>query len=339
MTEQSTALTDDEQNDEVREPPSSFPENIMFQFRGHQQADAESLAKKLATIFREIGRIIDVSALDGITVAYDYDEALANLDRGYESSHVLQRTTDVGTGVAMTPSVLRDGMLKSHIVLLGGVADLASNEDPALVNMLIHTLAHEAAHVEVTASWEQCFPGELLRTGFPTLLDSWRGDVYSACWEEYAACRIAGSIGYDPLPGYEETFLTVFGQIDAKVSELVRNFHGGNADPFVGPVFGAYGTLMKFACYFLGTLAAAGRKGEPGEKVTKALHDSWFEPFYARLEEACDSLFSSFARWPDKSGFDAIGDIVEKIIEDQVMHIFRHNEGYRIFIHHRQANR
>lgn len=338
MSEQASEAAADVSSDEMGEPSSSFPENITFHFMGYQQADAESLARNLATIFRGLGKIIDLSTLDGVSVAYDYDDALANLDRGYETSFVLQRTTDVGIGVAMTPSVLRDGVLKSHVVLHGGVADMVSGEDPESLNMLIHTLAHEAAHVEITAAWEQCFPGELLRSGFPTLMDSWRGDVYMACWEEYAACRIAGSIGYDPLPGYEETFLKVFEQIDGKVGDLVSNFHGGNADPFVGPVFGAYGTLMKFACYFLGTLAAAGRKGDPGEKVANALHGSWFRPFYARLEEACDSLFGSFAGWSDKSGFEEIGNIVEEIIEDQVMRIFKRDAGYRIFIHHPLVN-
>lgn len=331
------------ESESSQEPaPSTFPENTMFSIRGIEEADARKLAHNLGSCLRELGRIIDVSNLDGVTIAYDYDEALAELDRGYETVFVLTRTTDVGTGVAMTPSVLRDGNLKSHILMHAHVANMILSDDEEQFKMALHTIAHECAHVEITAAYDTCFPGELLRATHPTLLHAYHEQVFSACWDEYAATRISGTIGYDPMPGYEETFIAVLGQVDEKVAELVRGFRGGSAeetDTFVGAIFGAYGNLAKFACYFLGTLASSGRKGDPGERITAELEDSWFRPYFFKIENSCSDLFEEFGKWPDKAGFETIGDIVEEIVEDQVMRIWRGDDGrYTIFVHHDQAN-
>jgi hypothetical protein len=318
---------------------SSFPENTMFSISGFEsEAEARKVAENLAYVFRELGKIIDLSALDGVTVAWDYDEALASLDRGYGSKFKLERTKDVGIGVAMTPAVLRDGVLKSHILIHGHVASMVLSKDIEEFNMLFHTLAHEAAHVETTDAWKTCFPGELLRTTYASLLDAFRQQVYSACWDEYAATRISNTIGVNPLEGYEATFVTVLSSVQEKVADQVRSFNGGSAtatNDFVGSVFGAYGDVMKFACYCLGTLASLDRRGKPGNNVQEALRDSWFEPYYVRLEDACAALFGNFGRWSDKSGFEAIGDILEDIVDRHVMKIRRGEEGrYSIYVHH-----
>ncbi|WP_313198116.1 hypothetical protein [Rhizobium sp.] len=331
-----------EPEDPSEASPSTFPETTNFSMHGMEEAEARKIAYNLAEMFREIGRRIDISNLDGITIAWDYDKALAELDRGYQSVHVLTRTTDVGTGVAMTPSVLRDGTLKSHILFHAHVANFVQSEDVEDIKFVLHTIAHECAHVEITAAYDKCFPGELLRATHATLLHAYHEQVFSACWDEYAATRISGTIGYDPMPGYEETFISVLEQIDDKVAELVKGFHGRTpeeTDAFVGSVFGAYGTLLKFGCYYLGTLASVGRKGDPGEKILEALAGSWLRPYFFRIEDLCSELFETFGRWSDKDGFEAIGNLIEEIVEDRSMTIHRGSGGrYGIYVHHINAN-
>lgn len=319
---------------------SSRPASVAMSFHGFDQESAENLAAGLGAAMFELGKIIDISTLDGVTVAFDYDEALATLDRGYSTTHVLRRTSDVALGVAMTPAVLREGLLKSHIVLAANVASTLISEDEYLRGLTIHTLSHECAHVEVTAAWDKCFPDELLRPSkHSSLLEFWRYDVVTACWDEYAACRIAGTLGHDPLTGYETTFLTVLEQCDEKVAALVREFHGGSADPLVGPIFGVYGNLMKFACYMLGTMAAVGKQGDYSDFVSAALQASWFLPYCTRLDEACNAIFEEFGRWPDKRLFDTVADILEEAVVQNVMDIWRlDDDRYRIRIHHPDAN-
>ncbi|MEP7456215.1 hypothetical protein [Phyllobacterium sp. SB3] len=48
-----------------------------------------------------------------------------------------------GTGMAMTPAVLRDSSIKSHIVNNGAVEAMPADEEQENVNLAIHTIAHE----------------------------------------------------------------------------------------------------------------------------------------------------------------------------------------------------
>ena len=51
-----------------------------------------------------------LSGLDAITISYDYNDSLRNLDRGFAKTITLEPTNDdaIGVGVAMTPAVKRD---------------------------------------------------------------------------------------------------------------------------------------------------------------------------------------------------------------------------------------
>jgi hypothetical protein len=64
---------------------------------------------------------LDMSGPAGVTVAYDYDRALAELDRGFVSPAALVPSNDNGVGVAMNVPVIREGMVRSHLVLHAGI--------------------------------------------------------------------------------------------------------------------------------------------------------------------------------------------------------------------------
>jgi effector-binding domain-containing protein len=303
-------------------------------FCGFDKESAEASTAALGPVLHGVGQVIDISTLDGMTIAFDYDQALLDLDRGFETIRKLTKTTEYGTGVAMTPAVLREGVVKSHIVIHGGIAVMLKDKDEKNVALAVHTIAHECAHVEITAAYDKCFPDETLKKLHDTLFDSWRWDVIKACWEEYAACRIASSIGHDPLSGYEETFVLAHSQTDGKIRELVRDFDGGGADPLVSAALGAYGTMMKFACYMMGSMAAAGKTLADCKAAHGALKDHWFAPYFDRLNEACNALYEKFGAWEDKSGFQAISGIVEDMVADNIMKIWHRPDGtYTIFIY------
>ena len=78
-----------EKNNDIRRKDriaaANCAENIPVSARGFKDAEtATRFAHVLAHVVRVVSRYIDLSRLDGITIAYDYDVALAALDRGYE---------------------------------------------------------------------------------------------------------------------------------------------------------------------------------------------------------------------------------------------------------------
>lgn len=102
---------------------STLPQ-IQVTVRGiTNQYGAECLGQQMFHILREVGEYIDISALDGVTVAVDYDEALRDLDRGVEGLAPLSRTNDEGlAGVGKSIVVMRGDAVKTHIVLSAGFA-------------------------------------------------------------------------------------------------------------------------------------------------------------------------------------------------------------------------
>jgi hypothetical protein len=190
-------MENDQSSDEnIIEPASTAPPSFSVQARGVDDTEtATKVATLVGTIVRELGRHIGLQALDGVTVAFDYDQALLDLDRGYESSHQLRATNSHVFGVAMTPSVIRDGELKSHILVRAPILlPLFDDADEEGIRTAIHVLAHECGHVEVTRQFDQCFPGVILRGQLP-LLDTLRWNTIFAVWDEYAVTWISAPFG------------------------------------------------------------------------------------------------------------------------------------------------
>src|SRR5580704_19219886 len=77
---------------DVELPPQTAPENIGVSLRGFaDEPSAQKFGHLIADTVRSLSHYMDLRRLDGITVAYDYDNALAQLDRGYAPSAPLAR--------------------------------------------------------------------------------------------------------------------------------------------------------------------------------------------------------------------------------------------------------
>ena len=94
---------------------------ITFHMCGYPDEPAAMVANQrvrdvMGELASELG--LSLAGIDGVTIAYDYDSALAELDRGFGASRPSSRTSDeFAIGVAMCPLVKRDGKVLSHIVL------------------------------------------------------------------------------------------------------------------------------------------------------------------------------------------------------------------------------
>lgn len=239
------------------ELPQTAPESFTVSAQGFDTAERATQSAQLVGVYiRELSRHIDLCRLDGVTFAYDYKQALLDLDRGYVTSHRLTPSDEYAIGVAMTPSVIRDGIVKSHIVLHAGLA--MALEDPECENysLAFHTLAHECAHVEITHRFDTVFPNVLLQRVFNNAHDSFKSQISLACWDEYAATMISAPFGHDPTAGYEETFILLLNKTLPKANELIKAYRiHSDVGRVMAEVYGAYGDLMKVACYHLGNMA------------------------------------------------------------------------------------
>lgn len=295
--------------------PESIPVSVRCAFEDEQHATA--FAHLIATWVRELSRDIDLSRLDGITVAGDYNQALLDLDRGYETSHELKPSDEYAVGVAMTPSVIRDGNLKSHMVFNAGIVAPLDNVDDPLFPQALHVVVHECAHVEVMAKFDRAFPNVLLRKSYDNIHDGIRWQIILACWDEYAATWISATYGENPTEAYEATFIEMLGRARNEANERIKSYRvHRDIGQVMEEVYGIYGNLMKFAAYHLGNMAGRGLSIEDLPKTKAQLEGHWFAAHFEALGALCRALADSYGDWKDTVPFEAIGDLVDEIVEE-----------------------
>lgn len=308
--------TDTETPSEDQLGPPTAAENLCVNARGFStENEAREVGMAVRECVMQLSRHFDLSRLDGVTVAHDYAQALATLDRGYESKHVLTPSDGYAVGVAMTPSVIRDDTLMSHIVFNAGIVGPITKPDPSSIQLPLHVIAHECAHVEITKKFDEAFPNVLLRQRYGDVRDAFRWQVILACWDEYAATRMSANFGEDPTEGYEETFLKYLAETQNQARSLIRAYRlHGNLDQVYAEVYRALGELLKYAAYVLGN--ADGRLAEVAGRASlaAALAGHWFDPFFKRLHEACRAIGDRYGRWPDNTSFEVIGDIADEVV-------------------------
>jgi hypothetical protein len=202
MTEPNDQIPDDE-------PPSSLPPKFTVSVKGFADPEvAKAMGYAMGELVGELGRYIDVSTLDGITVAVDYDAALRELDRGIEGLRPLEKTNDEGlVGIAKAPLVRRGDEVKTHMVFDAAyVYCLAlEDQDAEAVRLAIALVAHECAHVEEHAVRDRQFPGILLNKRIEGYVQAYLQQFSESFWCEYAPCCLAARFGRDQTDSYRES--------------------------------------------------------------------------------------------------------------------------------------
>lgn len=194
-------------------PPPTAPQKMSISLRCFDTEEhARAFGDLVAAYVRFLSRYTDLTALDGITIAFDYAQALLDLNRGYATSFTLTPSEGIVLGVAMMPAVIRDGKIRSHMLFKAGVLLPLEDEKSEFYEQALHTLAHECAHVEVTDRFDAAFPGILLQSEQPSAHAHYRLEIIKACWDEYAVTQICARFGQRPTDGYEEIFITALAE-------------------------------------------------------------------------------------------------------------------------------
>ncbi|WP_291850645.1 hypothetical protein [Bradyrhizobium sp.] len=315
-------------------PPLTAPENISVGLRGFDTEDhAHAFGNLIATYVRTLSRYFDLSTLDGITVAFDYTQALLDLDRGYDTKYKLAPSEGIAFGIAMTPAVMREGKIKSHMLFNASVLLPLEDEKHELHQQALHMLAHECGHVEVTERYNAAFPGVLLQSNSPNAHAHFRSDITKACWDEYAVTWICAPFGRQPTEDYEETFLTALTKTRSRANDLIKAYRlHADIEQITAEVYGAYGELMKFACYHLGNMTGLGLTLKDLPKTEAALEGHWFEPFFEKLGDACTDLAANYGKWKDQSAFEIIGDLADEIVAEGGVIISDHREDGGFYV-------
>lgn len=249
-------------DDKIDEPeiPSTMPD-VKVEVLGIQnEYGAECLRLGVKDLVIEIGRHIDISTLDGITVAVDYDAALRGLDRGIAGIRPEERTNDEGlVGVSKSVVVKRGDELKTHIVLLADpVCVLAFADEDRNIDDLRTALAivcHECAHVEEHADRERQFPGVLIGYRARTYIGKLEQQFAESFWGEYAVCRASAPWARDEEKRFRDNLATRLKDARGRAREAIRSYRiHGDVERVLQEAGSALLEPLRMASYLFGHL-------------------------------------------------------------------------------------
>jgi hypothetical protein len=318
--------------DSETERPSTLPDTVSISLNGFESEEA---AHRFAAMLREylfaIGRNLNLERLVAVTVAYDYQTALANIDRGIEGTPALTATSEsYGIGVAMTPAVLRDGQLRSHMVFNANV--IREIEAEEINRNLFYLIAHECGHVHDLKARDETFPNFLVTRRYFNIRDSALGSISAACWEEYAACYFSAPFSSESTTAdLTEIFIGATRDARARANQFIAEYRVHAALPRVISEVGAeYGNVLKFAAYLLGQLHGQGLRLADCALAIEFIAAHWCSTFIHRLDEALSALMARYGEWEDIAEFATLETIADDLLQDGgiIMSIRPENDVY-----------
>lgn len=146
------------------QPESRTVQNFSYSVRLADFGDpvlAKEIADVIQAVVAQLAREIPLQDLDGLTIAADYDAALANLDRGDpDLPPVTSRALGYGLGVAKQIAVQREGMRKEHLVVAAGIAETWISPEVDTRAFGLHMLVKMLAGVAHATRYAGCLSVE-----------------------------------------------------------------------------------------------------------------------------------------------------------------------------------
>ena len=298
-------------------PPPTAPESISVSARAFSDEEtATRVANSIAAAVRAISRYIDLSRLDGITVAYDYDTALTELDRGFEATRPLTRTIDDrAVGVAMAPAVMRDGIVKGHLVFYAPVVLPIEDETHEHYNQALYLVAHECAHIEDLKLRDERFPGTILQQSICDYDDAIFTQIAEVLWEEYAACRVSAVFGDNQAIAYEECLVSALGAARDEARAAIRAYRlHADIERELEEAGRPISEPLRFAAYLLGHLDGRCEDWSVVPQARDQLAGSEYAAHVDRLNAVLRNLWDTRDTWESLDVFAPLKEIAREAL-------------------------
>jgi hypothetical protein len=285
------------------------------------EPSAIAAAERVGEVFQEMASNLELSlaGLDGVTIAYDYDVALRELNRGFQPSGPLTATLDdFAGGVAMSPLVMRDGKVKSHILLSAGIVPLIDSTNDGVSGKYI--IAHELAHAHEHYFRDKQLPGTLLQQTISGGKEIALFQIAENCWSEYAACIFSAKACPDHGLLYEKTFVAVLRQFRDRILATKRAWM---ADLDYGKAWNQLSNditaLLRYASYLMGHVA--GLDDVVLEEYAKDAwaqiqENAWLLPHFEQQYATLADMINTFDQWKSLDVFNPLKKVVENVFED-----------------------
>lgn len=292
------------------------------------QATADKAAAALYAITGSLVQLMPLDRLDGFTFASDYPAALRNLNRGFPAGAPLQPTTEeYGVGISMAPAVVRDGIVKTHIVMRGDIAHALISDDESHVRFALHTVIGQLAYAACSQILDEALPGFLLKK----IEDPYDAFLYSAihgAWTGYFSSR--ASAPFDPEAGLaqQNLLLSVLkrAQSDIPAARLAYRFHG-DIDALLAIVLPRIADVLRFSGTVLGHYDGLQRSFLDQPALAAALDDMNLRDWLLFFDSDLSRLWDRRGKWASIDEFFLLNRHVERLFWQYHLFPWRTDEG------------
>lgn len=338
--------------EEFLKKPTTLPEDLIITLTNFlEEQDAHRCADVVRGYLQVFGRLMDLSLLDRVYITFDYEGTLASLDSGTGGGRVFSPTNDeIATGVAMAPSVLREGKWKSVIVInaayarslsfeIGESEDITEEQLEALREETLHILAHECGHVHDHAMQTKHLPPEAYSKKWSTFEYRLK-EPAMACWGEYIAEFHAAGFGTkDTLHNYEEAFCQRLTAAWPAIIASIRQYRmHGRIDQVLSEVARQIRNVLLYAGYLLGYLAKQEQELEVAapEAVGAAKEHFPLGAFLSRIRTELHALHDRYPKFDSLDVFTPLSDVIHDMYKSAGVSFIEKDDGtLRVEIPHR----
>jgi len=295
-----------------------MPPDIIVSLRGFASEEgAREFGHAVLGAVRVISGLINLERLDGITIGFDYDEALASVDRGKEGLRPLSRSDGEVIGIAMSPAVLRDGVVKVHLLFSADyIAGILDGEATDAYRFALAVIAHECAHVEITKQRDLVFPGTVLQAHYDGYEAELFGQIADICWEEYAACRIAAPFSSGKIDDYTAGLGAVLSVARQRSNEAIRAYRiHADLNRVINEAGRALCEPLKVASYLLGHMDGVGLDWTGLPAMRELVVGSDYADLIDDLRDELRLLWEGRDSWRSIAEFDMLRDVVRDCFE------------------------
>lgn len=157
---------------------------------------AKEIAEIVQAVITQLSAEMPLHDLDGLTIAVDYDAALASVDRGDPALPPVESSAlSYGQSVAKQVTVHRDGQRKEHLVFAANIALSWTSEDETARATGLHTLAGMLAGIAYSNLYAAAFAQNFTPDPMTRALHLAVANTPSSYWSARQAAFVAPDQG------------------------------------------------------------------------------------------------------------------------------------------------
>jgi len=309
--------------------PDDLPLLVSGKFASEEAA--RDLANNVMAVAKIVGSVFDLAALDGITVADDYDGALKGIQRGYLGMNAPTPTRDeFGTGQAMAVPVLRNGKHKSHVVVNSLlVRPLVNPEDP-YYQFAVHTLSHELAHVYDHKLRIEALPA-IYGSQITDLREATLMRLAMAAWDEYAASRLSAPWGTSTYCSeFEQSLIPMLDTMLIRAEAAKKEFTiHRDTEQTMSALRDIFGSFLIRSAYLLGHIDGieSSMEAEAATLATKIEETTWLKDVWNRYVGILRVMFEKIDEWEGIEVYDPLKELFEALLRGGGLQLVKLPEG------------